>query len=196
MRQGVARPETPRDRREREALEEDLLENPLAGEPLRQLLRNFRPDAGAQLTALGGPLAWMRRLRAIEIEAGLHEQQLGAAFAALREECGSDADCTDIADDDGNAAGGGQHDVLDIGDIVNPSDAADHHGLLVGIELCAAGIAVVRTKRVVNLFHGEAEFLERVWRELDLILFDQPAEGHDVGDAGNLKKARADDPVL
>jgi len=92
MRQGVARPETPRDRREREALEEDLLENPLAGEPLRQRLRNFRPDAGAQLTALGGPLAWMRRLRAIEIEAGLHEQQLGAAFAALREECGSDAE--------------------------------------------------------------------------------------------------------
>ncbi len=54
MRQGVARPETPRDRREREALEEDLRENPLAGEPLRQRLRNFRPDAGVQLAALGG----------------------------------------------------------------------------------------------------------------------------------------------
>ena len=111
-------------------------------------------------------------------------------------ECGADADCADIADDDGNAAGGGQHDVLDVGDIVNPSDAADHHGLLVGIELCAAGIAVVRTERVVNLFHGEAEFLERGRGEFDLILFDEPAEGHDVGDAGNLEKARADDPVL
>ena len=92
MRQGVARPETPRDRRERESLEEDLLENPLAGEPLRQLLRNFRPDAGAQLTALGGPLAWMRRLRAIEISVDLHEQQLAEAFVGLREACGSDAD--------------------------------------------------------------------------------------------------------
>src|SRR2546423_273599 len=68
MRQGATRPETPRDRREREALEEDLLGNPLAGQPLRQRLRNFRPDAGAQLTALGGPLAWMRRLRRIEAE--------------------------------------------------------------------------------------------------------------------------------
>jgi len=92
MRQGVARPETPRDRREREALEEDLRENPLAGEPLRQRLRNFRPDAGVQLAALGGPLAWMRRLRAIEIEVGLHEQQLAEAFGALREECGPDGD--------------------------------------------------------------------------------------------------------
>src|SRR2546423_13969275 len=88
MRQGVARPETPRDRRERKALEEDLRETPLAGEPLRQRLRNFRPDAGAQLAALGGPLAWMRRLRAIELGVGVHEQQLAEAFAALRQECG------------------------------------------------------------------------------------------------------------
>jgi hypothetical protein len=92
MRQGVTRPETPRDRREREALEEDLLGNPLAGQPLRQRLRNFRPDAGAQLTALGGPLAWMRRLRAIEAEVTVHEQQLAEAYAALRAECGSDAE--------------------------------------------------------------------------------------------------------
>jgi hypothetical protein len=90
MRQGVTRPETPRDRREREALEEDLRENPLAGEPLRRRLRNFRPDAGAQLAALGGPLAWMRRLRAIEIAVGLHEQQLAEAWAQLRADCGGD----------------------------------------------------------------------------------------------------------
>jgi hypothetical protein len=92
MRQGVSRPETPRDRREREALEEDLRGNPLAGGELRQRLRNFRPDAGAQLAALGGPLAWMRRLRAIEIAVELHETQLAEAWAALREECGDDAD--------------------------------------------------------------------------------------------------------
>src|SRR5437588_9274631 len=92
MRQGVPRPETPRDRRERKALEEDLRENPLAGGPLRQRLRNFRPDAGAQLAALGGPLAWMRRLRAIELGVGVHEQQLAEAFAVLRRECGGDTD--------------------------------------------------------------------------------------------------------
>ena len=91
LRQGVTRAETPRDRAERSALEEDLKGNPLAGEPLRRRLRNFRPDAGAQLRALGGPVAWMRRLRAIEIAIELHEQQLAAAWEALWQECNADA---------------------------------------------------------------------------------------------------------
>jgi hypothetical protein len=90
MRQGVERAETPRDRAEREVLEEDLRSNPLVGEPLRRRLRNFRPDATAQLAALGGPLAWMRRLRAIEIAIQLHETQLADAYHALREEHGDD----------------------------------------------------------------------------------------------------------
>ena len=84
LKQGVTRPETPRDRREREALDEDMRGNPLAGAPLRQRLRNFRPDAGAQLAALGGPLAWMRRLRAIELAIDLHEAQLAGARDELR----------------------------------------------------------------------------------------------------------------
>jgi hypothetical protein len=84
LRQGVTRPETPRDRREREALAEDVQGNPLAGAPLPSRLRNFRPAADAQLAALGGPLAWMRRLRAIELAIELHEQQLAEAYA-LRE---------------------------------------------------------------------------------------------------------------
>ena len=90
MRQGVQHPETPRDRRERAGLEEDLQENPLAGAPVRRRLRNFRPDASAQLAALGGPLAWMRRLRAIEDAVLQHETQLAEAQAALREECAGD----------------------------------------------------------------------------------------------------------
>jgi len=84
MKQGVTRPETPRDRREREALEEDVRGNPLAGRPLRRRIRNFRPAPDAQIAALGGPLAWMRRLRAIEIELERHEQQLAEAYE-LRE---------------------------------------------------------------------------------------------------------------
>ena len=84
LRQGVTRPETPRDRREREALAEDIQGNPLTGEPLRRRWRNFRPDADAQLAALGGPLAWMRRLRAIELEIELHETQLAEALAELQ----------------------------------------------------------------------------------------------------------------
>jgi hypothetical protein len=90
MRTGVERAETPRDRAQRAALEEDMRENPLAGAPIRRRLRNFRPDATAQLAALGGPLAWMRRLRAIEIAIELHERQLDEAWSALREECGND----------------------------------------------------------------------------------------------------------
>jgi hypothetical protein len=86
MRQGVSRPETPRDRREREALAEDVRGNPLAGEPLRRRLRNFRPDAEAQLAALGGPLAWMRRLRDIELAIDQHETRLAEALAELRAE--------------------------------------------------------------------------------------------------------------
>jgi hypothetical protein len=85
MRQGVTRAETPRDRTEREALAEDIMGNPLAHEPIPRRLRNFRPDAAAQLAALGGPLAWMRRLRGIEIAVGLHVQQLADAHEALRE---------------------------------------------------------------------------------------------------------------
>jgi hypothetical protein len=90
MRQGVERAETPRDRAESAALEEDLKENPLRGRTLRRRLRNFRPDAGAQLAALGGPLPWMRRLRSIEIEIRLHEDQLRDARETLRRECGGD----------------------------------------------------------------------------------------------------------
>jgi hypothetical protein len=83
MRQGATRPETPRDRRERAALEEDLRDNPVAGRPLRRRLRNFRPDASAQLTAVGGPLAWMRRLRNIELALERHEARLREAREEL-----------------------------------------------------------------------------------------------------------------
>ena len=90
MKQGATRPETPRDRAEREALAEDLKGNPLKGDALPMRLRNFRPDASAQLAALGGPVAWMRRLRAIEFEVEQHERQLAELWAGLREEYGDD----------------------------------------------------------------------------------------------------------
>jgi hypothetical protein len=91
MRQGVMRPETPRDRRERAALEEDLRDSPLAGQPLRRRLRNFRPDASAQLTAIGGPLAWMRRLRKIEVALEEHETRLREAREELLAETNGNA---------------------------------------------------------------------------------------------------------
>jgi hypothetical protein len=83
MAQGAIRPETPQDRRERRALAEDLASSPVTGEPLRQRLRNFRPDPVAGVLALGGPTAWMRRLRLIEDEIERHEQQLAEAWHDL-----------------------------------------------------------------------------------------------------------------
>jgi hypothetical protein len=92
MRQGATRPETPRDRRERAALEEDLRDNPVKGRPLRRRLRNFRPDASAQLVAIGGPLAWMRRLRQIEVALDEHDARLREAREELLAECDGDAE--------------------------------------------------------------------------------------------------------
>lgn len=86
MGQGATRPETPQERREREALEADLDSSPVRGAPLRQRLRNFRPDPESGVRALGGPTAWMRRLRAIEDAVDQHERQLGESWRTLAAE--------------------------------------------------------------------------------------------------------------
>jgi len=86
MSQGAIRPETTRDRQERELLEVELADSPVAGKPLRPRLRNFRPDAESAVRALGGPLMWMRRLRAIEDAVDQHERQLANTWRALAQE--------------------------------------------------------------------------------------------------------------
>ena len=86
MGQGATRPETPRDRRERETLEADLESSPIRGTALRQRLRNFRPDAESAVRALSGPTVWMRRLRAIEDAIEQHERQLDEAWRTVAEE--------------------------------------------------------------------------------------------------------------
>ena len=58
----------------------------MRGTRLRQRLRNFRPDPDAGVRALGGPLVWMRRLRAIEDAVEQHERQLGEAWRTLADE--------------------------------------------------------------------------------------------------------------
>ena len=86
MGQGAIGAETPRDREQRRAIEEDLASSPVKGRPLRQRLRNFRPDADRAIAALGGPTAWMRRLRAIEDAVEQHERRLGESWRTLAEE--------------------------------------------------------------------------------------------------------------
>jgi len=92
MRQGVAHPETPRDRRQLAGLAADLEDSPVAGKPLRHRLRNFRPGADRYLAALNGPLAYMVRLRRIDSLIEVHETSLAARRIELAGE--SDGDPT------------------------------------------------------------------------------------------------------
>ncbi len=96
MSQGATRPETPQERREREQLEADLESSPVRGKPLRQRLRNFRPDSTSGVQALGGPTAWMRRLRAIEDGVEQHERRLDEAWRTLAEELENPAEFADV----------------------------------------------------------------------------------------------------
>lgn len=91
MRQGVVLPETPRQRRERAALEEDLQAIALTGKPLPIRARHFRPTADAYLVATRGPLPYMLRLREIERRTEEHEAWLRDAWLGLAEECAGDA---------------------------------------------------------------------------------------------------------
>jgi hypothetical protein len=91
LRQGVVLPETPRERRQREALVQDLEGSPLRGRPLPQRLRNFRPSPDSYLASLGGPLPYMVRLREIDEQTRAHEEALGAAWRELALDCGGNA---------------------------------------------------------------------------------------------------------
>ena len=83
LKQGVVSAETPRGRREREALAEDVRSARLHGKPLTLRLRNFRPAADSYLSALGGPLPFMVRLREITRMTDDHEHRLEEARTAL-----------------------------------------------------------------------------------------------------------------
>jgi len=80
MRQGVVLPETPRDRRNLQGLEQDMRDNPLAGKAIPTRLRHFRPDASSYLASLGGPPPYMARLREIAALTAEHEQALAEEY--------------------------------------------------------------------------------------------------------------------
>lgn len=90
MRRGVVLPETPRQRRERAALEEDLQSIDLRGRPLPIRSRLFRSSADAYLVATRGPLPYMLRLREIERLTDEHEAALRQQWRELAETCGDD----------------------------------------------------------------------------------------------------------
>jgi hypothetical protein len=92
LRQGVVLPETPRQRRELAALQEDLETSPLTGKPLPVRARLFRPSADTYLIATRGPLPYMLRLREIEHWTEAYETQLRDAWRTLAEACAGDAE--------------------------------------------------------------------------------------------------------
>lgn len=83
MRQGVVLPETPRDRRNLDGLQQDMRDSPYKGRALPLRLRNFRPDADSYLASLGGPRPYMARLRQIAALTAAHEHALEEAHAVL-----------------------------------------------------------------------------------------------------------------
>ena len=90
LREGGVRDLTPRELAEGSLLDRDLEGSPLKGKPLPGRLRNFRPAVDGYVASLGGPLAYMRRLRQIELETEQHEQRLAEAWRELAEECAGD----------------------------------------------------------------------------------------------------------
>ena len=90
LRQGVVLPETPRQRRELAALEEDLRTIPLRGRALPVRARHFRPSAEAYLVATRGPLPYMLRLREIEQRTEAHASELREQWLALAADHGDD----------------------------------------------------------------------------------------------------------
>jgi hypothetical protein len=91
LREGGVRELTPRELAEASLLEQDLQGSPLKDKPLRGRLRNFRPAVDSYVASLGGPLAYMQRLRQIELETEQHERRLAEAWRELADQCDGDA---------------------------------------------------------------------------------------------------------
>ena len=85
--EGGVREPNPVERADERRLAEDLDGSPLRGQPMRRILRNFRPDVAGYVTALGGPRSYMQRLREIERLVERHEREVAAAWAELAMEC-------------------------------------------------------------------------------------------------------------
>jgi hypothetical protein len=92
MRQQVVLPDTPRQRRELAALDEELRSLPLRGKPLPLRVRNFRTSAEQYLASTSGPLPYMLRLHEIELQIADHDAQLREAWRLTAGECDGDPD--------------------------------------------------------------------------------------------------------
>jgi hypothetical protein len=81
---------TVRSEVERRQLAEELEGSPLKGKPVRRRLRNFSVDPASYIASLGGPRAYMTRLREIHDLTEAHERRLAEEWAGLAAECRPD----------------------------------------------------------------------------------------------------------
>jgi hypothetical protein len=81
---------TVRSEAERRRLADDLEGSPMKGKPVRRRLRNFSLDAASYIASLGGPRAYMTRLREIHDLTEAHERRLAEEWARVAAECRSD----------------------------------------------------------------------------------------------------------
>jgi hypothetical protein len=77
------RDENPRERAERETLERELEGQPFRGRRVAPRPQFFQRSAESYVTARGGPLPYMLRLREIAAEIDAHEERLAAAWRDL-----------------------------------------------------------------------------------------------------------------
>jgi hypothetical protein len=80
---------TPPSQAERKQLAFEAELNPLTGSVLPRRIRRFRVEADRYLAALGGPLPYMQRARAIDVEIEAHRAQLARAYAEHEGDAGS-----------------------------------------------------------------------------------------------------------
>ena len=78
--------ESPRTAGQRRALERALEDSPLRGRALPQRVRFGRTTVEGYLAAVGGPPAYMARLREIERETAVHLERLEEAWRTLAAE--------------------------------------------------------------------------------------------------------------
>ncbi len=85
MREGGVRDQNLLELAQELQLADGLEGSPVLGQPLPYRLRNFRPGVDSFVVSLGGPPAYMRRLREIEHETAAHERALESTWRSLAE---------------------------------------------------------------------------------------------------------------
>ena len=108
----------------------------------------------------------------------------------------ADADGPDVADADGRALLGADHDVLDVAHGLHEPEPAHGHAVLALGDVATPGVGVGGGGGVQYLLEGEVVGAETGRIHGDLVLLGAAAPGHHVGHARDLAELALQDPVL